>query len=152
MTSVRKSHHIWWSREWCWHEECFEWALECGSEHHIVRRALFEAYLGSLEKQKKLLFTTKNVRCRLEFTQLHWDWIIHDSHRVISSGRLRSSDFSMMVIIGVAWGMENLNYKLIMWVKQPNVEVVHYSAWLYDFPWHGLHVHDRGENDTSYAP
>ena len=56
-----------------------------------------------------------------------------------------------MVALSVGWGMENLNYKLIMWVKQSNVEVVQFCAMLCDFQWHVLHVPDRGEDDRSYV-
>ena len=32
-----------------------------------------------------------------------------------------------------------------------NMEVVQFCVGLYDFLWHGLHVQDRGEDDTSYV-
>ena len=38
--------------------------------------------------------------------------------------RLRSIDFNMMFALCVGLGMENLNYKLIMWVKELNKKVV----------------------------
>ena len=39
---------------------------------------------------------------------------------------LRSIDFNLMIALGVGWGMENLNYKFIMWVKQLNTEVMQF--------------------------
>ena len=45
--------------------------------------------------------------------------------------------------------MENLNYKLIMRVKELNSKVVQFCIGLYDFERHELHVQDRGEDDTS---
>ena len=58
-----------------------------------VRRALHEVGLGSLEKQKKPLFTTKNVCYRLEFTQHHQDWTINDWYRVIFSDKTKINQF-----------------------------------------------------------
>ena len=52
----------------------------------------------------------------------------------------------MMPMLGVGWEMENLNYKLIMWVRQLNMELVQICVGLYDFLWHVLHVQDRGKD------
>ena len=46
---------------------------------NIVRHALHDASLGSLEKQKKLLHTAKNVCCMLENAQRHQGQTIHQS-------------------------------------------------------------------------
>ena len=89
---------------------------------NTVRHALHKASVGSLEKQKQMLLTAKNVHCMLEFAQCHQDWTIHDWYRVVFW--LRTMDFRLIVALGVGWGMENLNYKLFMWVKQLNMEVV----------------------------
>ena len=59
-----------------------------------VRRALHEASLGSLEKQKKSLLTTKNVRCKLKFAQRRQDWTIHDWCRMMFSDETKINQFS----------------------------------------------------------
>ena len=84
---------------------------------NTVRRVLYEVCLGQSEKQNKALLVAKHVCWTLEFAQCHQDWTIHDCYRVILVMRLRSIDFSLMIVLGVGWGMENLNYKLIMWVR-----------------------------------
>jgi hypothetical protein len=52
---------------------------------NIVRRALHEASLGSLGKQKNSLLMAKNACCKLEFAQCHQDWTIHDWYVMIFS-------------------------------------------------------------------
>ena len=56
-----------------------------------------------------------------------------------------------MIALGVGWGMENLNYKLIMPVKQLNMEVVQFLCGVVWLPMDGLQVQDRGEVDTSFV-
>ena len=93
---------------------------------NTVRHALHEACLGSVEKQKKPLLTTKNVCCKLEVAQRQQDGTIHDWYRVIFSDEI-------MVTLGVGWGMENINYKLIMWIIHLNMELVQFlcgDIWL----------------------
>ena len=44
--------------------------------------------------------------------------------------RLRSINISLTVALGVEQGMEKLNYKLIMRVKQFNMEMVQFILWV----------------------
>ena len=56
---------------------------------NTTRRVIYEASLGSLEKQKKLLLMANNVHCRLEFAQGHQDWTIYDWYRVTFSNETK---------------------------------------------------------------
>jgi hypothetical protein len=57
----------------------------------------------------------------------------------------------MMVALGDRWGMENLHYKLIIRDIKSNMKVGSFCVGSYNFPWLGLHVRDRGEDDTNYV-
>ena len=85
----------------------------------------------------------------LESAQDHQDWTIHDWYRVIFSYDIEINQFQSDYYTWSWVRMENLNYKLIMRVKELNSKVVQFCIGLYDFERHELHVQDRGEDDTS---
>jgi hypothetical protein len=84
---------------------------------NIVRRALHEACLGLLEKQKKL-FMAKNVRCRLEFAQHHQYWTINDWYRVTFKDETKINQFQFD---GCAW----------CWVRDGILQLhTHHASWI----------------------
>jgi transposase len=58
-----------------------------------VRRALQEAGLEAMEKEKKPKLSAKNIKARLEFAWQHKDWTIEDWKRVIWSDETKINRF-----------------------------------------------------------
>ena len=99
-----------------------------------IRMIPKEKRLNAIALLQKPLLTSKNECCRLDFLNVikiglsmigKWWFLVM---------RLRSIDFSLMIMLGVGWGMENLHYKLIMGVTQSNMVVVQFLCgveWLF---------------------
>jgi transposase len=60
---------------------------------NTVRRALKEAGLRAMEKQKKPKLSPKNIKAQLEFAKSHRDWTTEDWKRVIWSDETKISRF-----------------------------------------------------------
>jgi transposase len=58
-----------------------------------VRRALQEAGLKAMEKEKRLKLSPKNIKARLAFAKRHKDWTITDWKRIIWSDETKISRF-----------------------------------------------------------
>ena len=109
--------------------------------------------LGHQRSWKKLLLIAKNVRCNLEFAQHCRDWPIHDWYRVIFSDGTKINRFQYdgHVWCWVKDGESQLQAHHVNQTIKHGGGTILCGVVLYDFPWHKLHVQNKGEGDTSFV-
>jgi hypothetical protein len=75
-------------------------ALEVDVCVEIVRNALREVGLGSVEMVIKPNLFAKNVKKRFEFAKMHKDWIVRDWKKVVFSDEAR---INCLCSDGISW-------------------------------------------------
>ena len=86
----------------------------------------------------------------MEFAQHHQDRTINDWYRGVFINETKINRLQSMVTLGVGAWRVSITSSECKWNSQ-TWRCYNFCVGLNDFPWHGLHVQDRGEDDTSFC-